>query len=170
MIYFQLDVFKVFIIHFSNSIKILAYKKSFTQKLVSTLSFVTIFQWILKSIGISVPNFLKETPGLLVTVTVKINIWIINYNLAAEPQRTRFFTGNNALDAGAAGAALGVGAQYFANQIFNPCTRGGTRNNNRGTNNRIFGGQTLQNGALGFLAGFAGAALVNNAQGNPCGR
>merc|ERR1712062_477156 len=89
---------------------------------------------------------------------------------AAEPQRTRFFTGNNALDAGAAGAALGVGTQYFANQIFNPCTRGGTRNNNRGTNNRIFGGQTLQNGALGFLAGFAGAALVNNAQGNPCGR
>merc|ERR1712154_324922 len=93
---------------------------------------------------------------------------------AAEPQRpggnrspsTRFFTGNNAIDAGAAGAALGVGAQYFANQIFNPCTRGG----NKGTNNRIFGGQTLQNGALGFLAGFAGAALVNNAQGNPCGR
>merc|ERR1712241_1590666 len=93
---------------------------------------------------------------------------------AAEPQRTRFFTGNNAIDAGAAGTALGVGAQYFANQIFNPCTRGGTRggtrNNNRGTNNRIFGGQTLQNGALGFLAGFAGASLVNNAQGNPCGR
>merc|ERR1711936_547847 len=89
---------------------------------------------------------------------------------AAEPQRTRFFTGNNAIDAGAAGAALGVGAQYFTNQIFNPCTRGGTRNNNKGTNNRIFGGQTLQNGALGFLAGFAGAALVNNAQGNPCGR
>merc|ERR1711997_169595 len=89
---------------------------------------------------------------------------------AAEPQRTRFFTGNNALDAGAAGAALGVGTQYFANQIFNPCTRGGTRNNNRGTNNRIFGGQTLQNGLLGFAAGFAGAALVNNAQGNPCGR
>merc|ERR1712158_154178 len=86
---------------------------------------------------------------------------------AAEPQRTRFFTGNNAIDAG---AALGVGAQYFANQIFNPCTRGGNRNNNKGTNNRIFGGQTLQNGALGFLAGFAGAALVNNAQGNPCGR
>merc|ERR1711936_835037 len=67
---------------------------------------------------------------------------------AAEPQRfslnrqnannrnnpsTRFFTGNNAIDAGAAGAALGVGAQYFANQIFNPCTRGGTRNNNKGT-------------------------------------
>merc|ERR1712083_256197 len=89
---------------------------------------------------------------------------------AAEPQRTRFFTGNNAIDAGAAGAALGVGAQYFANQVFNPCTRGGTRNNNKNTNNRIFGGQTLQNGALGFLAGFAGAALVNNAQGNPCGR
>merc|ERR1712154_7558 len=36
---------------------------------------------------------------------------------AAEPQRTRFFTGNNAIDAGAAGAALGVGAQYFANHI-----------------------------------------------------
>merc|ERR1711944_62242 len=76
---------------------------------------------------------------------------------AAEPQRTRFFTGNNAIDAGAAGAALGVGAQYFANQIFNPCRRGGNRNNNKAanTNNRIFGGQTLQNGALGFLAGFA---------------
>merc|ERR1711936_424215 len=70
---------------------------------------------------------------------------------AAEPQRTRFFTGNAPLDAGIAGAAAGAATQYFANQIFNPCTRGGTRNNNKGTNNRIFGGQTLQNGALGFL-------------------
>merc|ERR1712154_518490 len=85
-------------------------------------------------------------------------------------QRTRFFTGNNAVDAGAAGAALGVATQYFANQIFNPCTRGGTRGgNNKNTNNRIFGGQTLANGALGFAAGFAGASLVNSALGNPCG-
>merc|ERR1712055_856452 len=84
-------------------------------------------------------------------------------------QRTRFFTGNNAIDAGAAGAALGVATQYFANQIFNPCTRGGTRGGNKKTNNRIFGGQTLTNGALGFAAGFAGAALVNGALGNPCG-
>merc|ERR1712179_532524 len=85
-------------------------------------------------------------------------------------QRTRFFTGNNAVDAGAAGAALGVATQYFANQIFNPCTRGGTRGGNKNTNNRIFGGQTLTNGALGFTAGFAGAALVNSALGNPCGK
>merc|ERR1712083_294489 len=51
------------------------------------------------------------------------------YTLLREkrsPQRTRFFTGNNAVDAGAAGAALGVAAQYFANQLFNPCRRGGT--------------------------------------------
>merc|ERR1712102_265814 len=87
------------------------------------------------------------------------------YTLVREkrsPQRTRFFTGNNAIDAGAAGAALGVAAQYFANQLFNPCTRGGNRNKNKNTNNRIFGGQTLQNGALGFAAGFAGASLANN--------
>merc|ERR1712108_128497 len=67
---------------------------------------------------------------------------------AAEPQRpnlnrnnpsTRFFTGNNAVDAGLAGAAAGAATQYFATR-------------NKGTNNRIFGGQTLQNGALGFLA------------------
>merc|ERR1711877_4851 len=93
------------------------------------------------------------------------------YTLIREkrsPQRTRFFTGNNAVDAGAAGAALGVAAQYFANQLFNPCRRGGNRNKN--TNNRIFGGQTLQNAGLGFAAGFAGAALANNALGNPCGR
>merc|ERR1712024_140378 len=45
---------------------------------------------------------------------------------AAEPQRTRFFTGNRPLDAGIAGAAAGVATQYFANQIFNPCTRGAT--------------------------------------------
>merc|ERR1712112_95728 len=91
------------------------------------------------------------------------------YTLVREkrsPQRTRFFTGNNAIDAGAAGAALGVAAQYFANQLFNPCTRGGNRNKNKNTNNRIFGGQTLQNGALGFAAGFAGASLANNALGN----
>merc|ERR1712061_212348 len=82
------------------------------------------------------------------------------YTLVREkrsPQRTRFFTGNNAVDTGAAGAALGVAAQYFANQLFNPCRRGGTRNKN--PNNRIFGGQTLQNAGLGFAAGFAGAAL-----------
>merc|ERR1712055_109457 len=85
-------------------------------------------------------------------------------------QRTRFFTGNNAINAGAAGAFAGVATQYFANQIFNPCTRGGTRVGNKNTNNRIFGGQTLANGALGFAAGFAGAALVNSALGNPCGR
>merc|ERR1711872_750289 len=93
------------------------------------------------------------------------------YTLVREkrsPQRTRFFTGNNAIDAGAAGAALGVATQYFANQLFNPCTRGGNRNKN--TNNRIFGGQTLQNAAFGFAAGFAGASLANNALGNPCGR
>merc|ERR1712244_17178 len=93
------------------------------------------------------------------------------YTLLREkrsPQRTRFFTGNNAVDAGAAGAALGGAAQYFANQLFNPCRRGGNRNKN--TNNRIFGGQTLQNAGLGFAAGFAGAALANNALGNPCGR
>merc|ERR1712215_614890 len=87
-----------------------------------------------------------------------------------SPQRTRFFTGNNAIDAGAAGAALGVATQYFANQIFNPCTRGGNRGGTRNTKNRIFGGQTLTNGALGFAAGFAGAALVNSALGSPCGR
>merc|ERR1711962_406449 len=93
------------------------------------------------------------------------------YTLLREkrsPQRTRFFTGNNAVDAGAAGAALGVAAQYFANQLFDPCRRGGNRNKN--TNNRIFGGQTLQNAGLGFAAGFAGASLANNALGNPCGR
>merc|ERR1711974_313136 len=71
-----------------------------------------------------------------------------------DAQRTRFFTGNSAIDAGAAGALAGVATQYFANQIFNPCTRVGNKN----TNNRIFGGQTFQNGALGFAAGFAGAA------------
>merc|ERR1719206_825113 len=85
-------------------------------------------------------------------------------------QRTRFFTGNNAVDAGDAGAALGVATQYFANQIFNPCTRGGTRVGNKQTNNRIFGGQTLANGALGFAAGFDEANSVNCSLGNPCGR
>merc|ERR1712066_593884 len=119
--------------------------------------------------------------GIVIVAVCNAESWLAGpYTLvkrAAEPQRpnlnrnnpsTRFFTGNNAVDAGAAGAALGVATQYFTNQVFNPCTRGGTRN--KGTNNRIFGGQTLQNGALGFLAGFAGASLIHNAQGAPCGR
>ena len=99
---------------------------------------------------------------------INLTFPIITLLFISAPQRTRFFTGNNAVDAGAAGAAFGVATQYFANQIFNPCTRGGTRNKN--TNNRIFGGQTIQNGALGFALGFAGASLANNALGNPCGR
>ena len=97
---------------------------------------------------------------------------------AAEPQRvgtrnnnpnTRFFTGNQPLDAGLAGAAAGVAGQYITNQLLNPC-RNRNRNNNRGqTNNRIFGGNT-GNFLLGAAAGFAGASLANNIFGNPCGR
>ena len=84
---------------------------------------------------------------------------------------TRFFTGNQAIDAGAAGAAAGVAAQFVANSLFNPCrTRGGTRTQNTATNNRIFGSNSgAGNFLLGAAAGFAGASLVNNAQGNPCG-
>merc|ERR1739848_640570 len=92
---------------------------------------------------------------------------------AADAQRTRFFTGNNAVDSGAAGAALGVGAQYFLNQFLNPCTRVSVNptSSNRKTNKRILGSNpTVTNGALGFLAGFATASLAHQAAGSPCGR
>ena len=69
----------------------------------------------------------------------------------------RFFTGNGAVDAGAAGLAAGLATSYFTNQIFNPCTRGGTR-----TNNRVLGGNT-GNFLLGAAAGWAGGTLINNA-------
>merc|ERR1711978_360050 len=80
---------------------------------------------------------------------------------------TRFFTGNGALDAGLAGAAAGFAGQYIANQVFNPCTRGGNRNKN--TNNRIFGGNT-GNFLLGAAGGFAAASIAHAAAGSPCGR
>merc|ERR1712183_408835 len=86
---------------------------------------------------------------------------------APQEQATRLFTGNSAIDAGAAGAALGAAAQFIGRQIFNPC-RGGTRGSN--TNTRFVNGETVQNGALGFLAGFAGSQLAANALGNPCGK
>merc|ERR1711874_422199 len=61
---------------------------------------------------------------------------------------TRFFTGNQAIDSAAWGAALG----------------GGTRNTNtKGTNNRIFGNSNIDNGILGFLGGFAAASVAQNA-------
>merc|ERR1712137_1001804 len=86
---------------------------------------------------------------------------------------TRFFTGNQALDSAAWGAALGAGTQYFANQVFNPCrNRGGTRNSNtKGTNNRIFtGNSNIDNGILGFLGGFAAASVAQSAGLTPnCG-
>jgi len=83
-----------------------------------------------------------------------------------QPQN-RFIFGQ-AGNAGLAGAALGAATQYFANQVFNPCRR--NRNQNRNTNNRFFtGNPTIDNGALGFVAGFAGSALLNNALGNNCG-
>merc|ERR1712029_470946 len=78
---------------------------------------------------------------------------------------TRFFTGNQAIDSAAFGAAAGVAGQYLFNSVTNPCRNG---NRNKGTNNRIFGGNT-GNFLLGAIGGFAGAQLVNNAQGNPCG-
>merc|ERR1711874_648352 len=69
---------------------------------------------------------------------------------APQDTSTRLFTGNSAIDAGAAGAALGAATQFFTNQVVNP-------------NTRFVNGETLQNGALGFLAGFAGSSLINNA-------
>merc|ERR1711936_1209928 len=87
---------------------------------------------------------------------------------------TRFFTGNQAIDSAAWGAALGAGTQYFANQVLNPCrNRGGTRNSNTkgaNTNNRIFGNSNIDNGILGFLGGFAAASVAQNAGLTPnCG-
>merc|ERR1711963_31813 len=79
---------------------------------------------------------------------------------------TRFCTGNQAIDSAAFGAAVGVAGNYLFNAVTNPC-RSGNRNNNKGTNNRIFGGNT-GNFLLGAVGGFAGAQLFNNAQGNPC--
>eukprot|EP00091_Calanus_sinicus_P025650 TRINITY_DN98_c0_g1_i9.p1 TRINITY_DN98_c0_g1~~TRINITY_DN98_c0_g1_i9.p1 ORF type:complete len:126 (-),score=35.22 TRINITY_DN98_c0_g1_i9:150-527(-) len=71
-------------------------------------------------------------------------------------------------NAGIAGAALGAATQYFANQVLNPCPRSSNRGSN--TNTRFFtGNPTVDNGALGFVAGFAGSALLNNALGSPCG-
>merc|ERR1712212_1233033 len=92
-----------------------------------------------------------------------------NHRLRRAPQEqaTRLFTGNSAIDAGAAGAALGAAAQFIGRQILNPC-RGGTRGAN--SNTRFVNGETVQNGALGFLAGFAGSQLAANALGNPCGK
>merc|ERR1712047_157991 len=82
---------------------------------------------------------------------------------------TKFFTGNNAIDSAAWGAALGAGTQYFANQVLNPCrggNRGGTRGGNQGTNTRFLlqkppniiihkfflgNNNPVGNGLLGFL-------------------
>merc|ERR1711910_112154 len=74
---------------------------------------------------------------------------------------TKFFTGNNAIDSAAWGAALGAGTQYFANQVLNPCrsgNRGGTRGGNQGTNTRFFLGNNnpVGNGLLGFLGVWRG--------------
>merc|ERR1712152_91884 len=87
---------------------------------------------------------------------------------------TRFFTGNQAIDSTAWGAALGAGTQYFANQVFNPCrggNRGGTRGGNKGTNTRFFLGNNnpVGNGLVGFLGGFGTAAVTHSLLGNPCG-
>merc|ERR1712060_722110 len=72
-----------------------------------------------------------------------------NNNQNSPNTNTRFFTGNQALDSAAAGAALGLATQYISNQVFNPCR-------NRGGNTRFFGGNSnIGNGLLGFLGGFA---------------
>ena len=91
-----------------------------------------------------------------------------NVALNKNSPNTRFFTGNQAIDSAAWGAALGAGTQYFANQVFNPC-RNGNRNTGRPTNNRIFGNPAVTNGILGALGGFAAASVLHNAAGSPCG-
>merc|ERR1712170_337815 len=85
-------------------------------------------------------------------------------NNSKNSPNTRFFTGNQAIDSSAFGAAAGVAGNYLFNAVTNPRRSG---NRNKGTNNRIFGGNT-GNFLLGAVGGFAGAQLFNNAQGNPC--
>ena len=82
---------------------------------------------------------------------------------------TRFFSGNNALDVGATGAALGSATHFVTNQIVNPCRRRGNTRNNYSTNQKILGSQEVQSGALGFLAGFTESAIIHYIQGSPCG-
>merc|ERR1712133_187070 len=77
---------------------------------------------------------------------------------------TRFFTGNQALDSAAAGAALGLGASVLSNQVLNPC-RGGTRNSNQNPNTRIFGNNAATNGLFGAVAGFLGGQVAQNVLG-----
>ena len=96
---------------------------------------------------------------------------------SAAPQRgnnneaagnTRFFTGNNNLDSAIAGAAIGAGASFLGNQIFNPC-RGNRNSGGSGENNRFLGNNEATNGLLGILGGFIAGQVANNVQGNPCG-
>ena len=97
---------------------------------------------------------------------------------SAAPQRgnnneagnTRFFTGNNNLDSAIAGAAIGAGASFLGNQIFNPC-RGNRNSGNTGSenNNRFLGNNGATNGLLGIIGGFIAGQVANNVQGNPCG-
>merc|ERR1711936_1018392 len=63
---------------------------------------------------------------------------------SSAPQRrrnqnvnTKFFTGNNAIDSAAWGAAIGAGTQYLANQVCRGGNRGGTRGGNKGTTTRL---------------------------------
>merc|ERR1712126_632989 len=89
-----------------------------------------------------------------------------------EPQNTRFNFGNRPSSSSSSNNAntrffTGFAGQYVANQVFNPCTRGGNRNKN--TNNRIFGGNT-GNFLLGAVGGFAAASVAHAAAGSPCGR
>ena len=59
------------------------------------------------------------------------------------------------------GAVAGVATQYTANQVFNPCRNRNT-NSNQGTKNRLFlGNNPVANGGVGFLAGLAGASVLN---------
>ena len=80
---------------------------------------------------------------------------------------TRFFTGNQAVDSAAWGAAIGAGAQYFSSQVLRPCN---TRTRGTNTNNRIFGNDAVSNGFLGLIGGFAAATVAENSGFyNPCG-
>ena len=113
----------------------------------------------------------KMLPSLLLTTGLALMS-------SAAPQRdnnneasnTRFFTGNNNLDSAIAGAAIGAGASFLGNQIFNPC-RGNRNSGNKGSdkNNRFLGNNGAINGLLGIIGGFIAGQVANNVQGNPCG-
>merc|ERR1711973_500649 len=94
--------------------------------------------------------------GVCLADIVDISPYVFRIKRSPQTAPTRIFTNSNQVNSAAAGALFGSLLSFGQNQVFNPCTR----NSNKNTNTRLFGGLNVGSFLAGTAAGYGTSQLA----------